>query len=111
MNHAPSPVPDIPAEYAGKWIAWNDDRTEIIASGRGFREVWEAAKRTDADHPLFEKVIPADVRFVGVDLRKRRAEVQAQTQEACADLDRLCEEVPIESVRPHLTRDELHERR
>ena len=38
-------------------------------------------------------------------------DVCAQHQQACAELDRLCDEFPIESRGRRLTRDELHERR
>ncbi len=31
-------------------------------------------------------------------------------EQACLDLDRLCDVVPIVSNGPHLTRDQLHER-
>ena len=34
-----------------------------------------------------------------------------QRREACAELDRLCEELPIEHHGHRLTRDQLHERR
>jgi predicted DNA-binding antitoxin AbrB/MazE fold protein len=34
-----------------------------------------------------------------------------QRQAACAELDRLCDEFPIESHGLRLTRDQLHERR
>ena len=35
----------------------------------------------------------------------------AQRQTACAELDRLCDEFPIEHHGHRLTRDQLHERR
>jgi predicted DNA-binding antitoxin AbrB/MazE fold protein len=38
-------------------------------------------------------------------------EVRAGHQEAFAELDRLCDEFPIESQARRLTRDELHDRR
>jgi predicted DNA-binding antitoxin AbrB/MazE fold protein len=37
-------------------------------------------------------------------------DIRAEHQEACAELDRLCDEFPVESRRQRLTRDELHER-
>ncbi|NLF72426.1 MAG: hypothetical protein GX575_25610 [Candidatus Anammoximicrobium sp.] len=37
-------------------------------------------------------------------------DVHDQRQAACAELDRLCDEFPIELRGPHLTRDQLHER-
>ena len=38
-------------------------------------------------------------------------DVRTQHQKACAELDRLCDEFPIDSRGRRLTRDELHERR
>jgi len=37
--------------------------------------------------------------------------VRADYRTACLELDRLCEEFPLESHARHLTRDELHDRR
>lgn len=31
-------TPVVPQEYGGKWIAWNFQRTRILASGRTFAE-------------------------------------------------------------------------
>ncbi len=39
------------------------------------------------------------------------ADVRAQGQGACTELDRLCDEFPIDSHGRRLTRDQLHERR
>jgi predicted DNA-binding antitoxin AbrB/MazE fold protein len=39
------------------------------------------------------------------------ADVRAQGQAACTELDRLCDEFPIDSHERRLTRDQLHERR
>jgi predicted DNA-binding antitoxin AbrB/MazE fold protein len=41
----------------------------------------------------------------------RLEDVQVPAQEACAKLDILCAEVPIDSGGIRLTRDQLHERR
>ena len=38
-------------------------------------------------------------------------DVSARQQDACDELDRLCDECPVDSGGPHLTRDQLHERR
>jgi len=38
-------------------------------------------------------------------------DVREQRQAACAELDRLCDDFPIESRGQRLTRDQLHERR
>jgi predicted DNA-binding antitoxin AbrB/MazE fold protein len=39
------------------------------------------------------------------------ADVRAQGQAACTELDRLCDKFPIDSHGRRLTRDQLHERR
>ena len=39
------------------------------------------------------------------------ADLREQRQAACVELDRLCDEFPIESQGRRLTRDQLHERR
>lgn len=41
----------------------------------------------------------------------RLEDIQTPAQEACAELDILCEELPIDSGGIRLTRDQLHERR
>ena len=40
----------------------------------------------------------------------RMDDIQQPTQPACAELDRLCDELPIDSGGIRLTRDQLHER-
>ena len=40
----PEPVP---AEYLGHWIAWNEDRTKIIAHGKTFSEVMRQAQAAE----------------------------------------------------------------
>lgn len=37
-------------------------------------------------------------------------EASGPQEQACAELDRLCDALPIVSDGPHLTRDQLHER-
>ena len=39
------------------------------------------------------------------------ADVQTQAQEACDALDQVCDEFPIDSDEPRMTRDQLYERR
>jgi hypothetical protein len=53
LKDRPRPAP---VEYAGQWVAWNEDRTEIIAHGTDVAAVREAA--IAAGHPmaLLEKV-------------------------------------------------------
>jgi hypothetical protein len=62
---AQDPLPDAPLELAGQWIAWSDDRTRIVANGRSLAEVYSAAQSTGQKHPLFEKVLRPDRRYVG----------------------------------------------
>ena len=38
-------------------------------------------------------------------------DVRASDQDACVELDRLCDQFPVHSPGRHLTRDELHDRR
>jgi hypothetical protein len=55
----------VPAEFAGKWVAWDAAHERIIASARTLEEVCQAADEAGEDDALFEKVPPLDVRFVG----------------------------------------------
>ena len=57
--------PDVPAELAGKWIAWKHDQSEILASGRDCAQVRSAAMAKGEPRPLLEKIPRADARFVG----------------------------------------------
>ena len=56
----------VPLQYAGLWIAWDYDGTHIVASGRTFEEVVNAAAAAGETRPVFAKVPKADVRFVGL---------------------------------------------
>ena len=55
----------VPIEYAGKWIAWEFERTKIIASGRTIAETIWAADATGEKRPILEKTPDARVRFLG----------------------------------------------
>lgn len=68
MESGTKPVesPIVPLEYAGLWIAWNHERTRIIASARTVEEVVKAAEATGEKDPLFAKAPKANVRFVGI---------------------------------------------
>jgi hypothetical protein len=56
----------VPIEYAGQWIAWNDQGTRIVASGHTLPEAVQAATAAGAAHPVFAKVPKSDVRFAGL---------------------------------------------
>jgi len=56
------PAP-IPAQYAGQWIAWNDERQVIVAHGGDLEQVRREALQRGCAHPVFQKVCPAP--FIG----------------------------------------------
>jgi len=60
-----SPPPP-PIEYAGKWIAYNADKTEIIASGATLEAVRQAAQKTGEPEPIYCKV-PRGFRVAGIE--------------------------------------------
>jgi len=53
----------IPAEYAGQWIAWNEDRTQIVAHGADYSGVYQQAIDLGCARPVLHKVARAP--FVG----------------------------------------------
>jgi hypothetical protein len=57
--------PVVPKEYAGKWIAWNRDRTAIVASGQALSEAATAARAAGEQEAGFEWVPPANRRLIG----------------------------------------------
>ena len=57
--------PPVPAEYARKWIAWSSDHMEILASAETLRELWKEVETQRIENPIFERVPPADARFIG----------------------------------------------
>ena len=61
----PVQPPSVPAEYCGRWIAWNHDRTRIVASGTTLIEAREAARQAGETRPFLTKAPEAHVRFVG----------------------------------------------
>lgn len=57
--------PIVPSEYAGRWIAWNHERSKIIADGTTLVEARAAAKLTGELRPFLTKAPDPHVRFVG----------------------------------------------
>jgi hypothetical protein len=53
----------IPAEYAGKWIAWNEARTQIVAHGDSLWSVREQALATGCRRPILHRIPRAP--FIG----------------------------------------------
>jgi len=59
----PDRVPPVPREFAGQWIAWNQDCTRVVARGTDMGEVRERAITNGYAHPVLQKVPCAP--FVG----------------------------------------------
>jgi len=53
----------VPAELAGQWIAWNDDRSQVLAHGTDLSEVRRQAAEHGCACPVLQKVPRAP--FVG----------------------------------------------
>lgn len=53
----------VPIELAGQWLAWNQDRTEILAHGDDMAKVRERAIAIGCPRPILQKVPRAP--FVG----------------------------------------------
>ena len=58
-------TPAVPQECGGKWIAWNYERTKILATGRTFAEAKQTAEAHGETKPVLAKAPRADVRFLG----------------------------------------------
>lgn len=68
MNEVPKncqPPPVVPIEYAGKWLAYSNDETRIVAAGTTFTEAKQAAEQAGERQPVLVKAPHADVRFIG----------------------------------------------
>ena len=52
-----------PFEFAGQWVAWNEDRTRIVAHGARFGEVRAQAIDAGCREPLMQRVLGKS--FVG----------------------------------------------
>jgi hypothetical protein len=57
--------PTPPLECHGKLVAWSRDGSKIIASGDSFAEVKAKAIAAGEDRPRYERIPPADARFIG----------------------------------------------
>jgi hypothetical protein len=66
-GNADSPRRPLPApvEFAGQWVAWNSERTEIIAQGTSVAAVRAAAIAAGQPDALLQKVSRPDQVFVG----------------------------------------------
>jgi hypothetical protein len=51
------PIP-APIEFAGQWVAWNRERTSIVAHGQDMAEVHKAAVRAGHPDPILQRDTP-----------------------------------------------------
>jgi hypothetical protein len=58
--NGPQPAP---LEYAGQWVAWNKDRTSVVAHGVRFADVRAEAIAAGCADPLMQRVLGTS--FVG----------------------------------------------
>jgi len=61
----PRKVPRVPGNLGGRWIAWNYDRSMIIADGTTLNEARAAAKLAGEARPFLTKVPDSNIRFIG----------------------------------------------
>jgi hypothetical protein len=61
----PQSTQAVPIEYAGKWVAWKKDHSEILAHSDTIQELWQIVRDLHIEEPVFEKVPRSDIRFVG----------------------------------------------
>jgi hypothetical protein len=58
------PLP-APIEYAGQWVAWNKEHSEIVAHGKRLAEVFDAAIAAGHPDAVLQRVPQLGVTFVG----------------------------------------------
>ncbi len=68
----PANQPTVPRELAGRWIAWDHDRTQIVASGDTPSEVIDMANRSGCLNPILEKLPRKNLPFTGGPRRRER---------------------------------------
>jgi hypothetical protein len=62
----PMPIPrPAPIEFAGQWVAWNKDRTEIVANGVDALEVHKSALEKGHSKAILQKVREPGISFIG----------------------------------------------
>lgn len=62
-NNVPPPAP---IEFAGQWVAWNRERTKIVAHGREMADVHRSAVAVGHKDAILQRVRRPDERFIGV---------------------------------------------
>ena len=61
----PKRPPPAPIEFAGEWVAWSHDRTEVLTHGDDLEAVYAAAVAAGHPNAVFQKVPEANVYFIG----------------------------------------------
>ena len=56
--------PPVPPQYAGQWVAWDHERTRLIASGPTWEQAFQAARASGEKQPYLERALD-DEGFVG----------------------------------------------
>jgi hypothetical protein len=46
----------VPREYAGQWVAWDEDCTEILSHGQDMREVRNQAIASGCVRPVLQRI-------------------------------------------------------
>ena len=54
-----------PPEFAGLWVAWNENPSEIVAHGTTLEDVSAAAEANGVHDPLLERVRRPDEILIG----------------------------------------------
>jgi hypothetical protein len=52
----PDRVEPLPKEYAGQWVAWSENRTEILSHGVDMSEVRDQAIARGCACPVLQKI-------------------------------------------------------
>jgi hypothetical protein len=65
VSNRHSEPPTVPADYAGKWLAFDHEETRILAARRTFAEAKAAAEEIGEVDPVLVKAPHSQVRFVG----------------------------------------------
>jgi len=71
----------VPIQFAGKWIVWASDHSQILAHSDSIQELWRIARDKRISDPIFEKVPRSDARFVGMRLNSRIGSTSARFPE------------------------------
>ena len=56
----------VPVKYAGKWIVWNSDHSQITGSADTVNDVWRIVREGLFIDPIFEKYRGLTYGFVGM---------------------------------------------